>query len=140
MKQFAVDIDITMSKRIYIDAENEDEAREKVEQKMEENPYEQARDFMSFVDYDITDVNEETEAKSRIKKAIEYIRENMDEDDMAILKASMNKCYKQHLIPDEDVVDCDRVIELLDEYGEENELDERWWEEDTELSDILSEL
>lgn len=140
MKQFAVDIDITMSKRIYIDAENEDEAREKVEQKMEENPYEQARDFASFVDYDITDVNEETEAKSRIKKAIEYIRENMDEDDMAILKASMNKCYKQHLIPDEDVVDCDRVIELLDEYGEENELDERWWEEDTELSDILSEL
>lgn len=140
MKQFAVDIDITMSKRIYIDAENEDEAREKVEQKMEENPYEQARDFMSFVDYDITDVNEETEAKSRIKKAIEYIRENMDEDDMAILKASMNKCYKQHLIPDEDVVDCDRVIELLDEYGEENELDERWWEEDTELSDILAEL
>lgn len=140
MKQFAVDIDITMSKRIYIDAENEDDAREKVEQKMEENPYEQARDFTSFVDYDITDVNEETEAKSRIKKAIEYIRENMDEDDMAILKASMNKCYKQHLIPDEDVVDCDRVIELLDEYGEENELDERWWEEDTELSDILAEL
>ena len=82
----------------------------------------------------------ETEAKSRIKKAIEYIRENMDEDDMAILKASMNKCYKQHLIPDEDVMDCDRVIELLDEYGEENELDERWWEEDTELSDILAEL
>ena len=140
MKQFAVDIDITMSKRIYIDAENEDEAREKVEQKMEENPYEQARDFDAFVDYDITDVNEETEAKSRIKKAIEYIRKNMDEDDMAILKASMNKCYKQHLIPDEDVMDCDRVIELLDEYGEENELDERWWEEETELSDILAEL
>ena len=140
MKQFAVDIDITMSKRIYIDAENEDEAREKVEQKMEENPYEQARDFDAFVDYDITDVNEETEAKSRIKKAIEYIRKNMDEDDMAILKASMNKCYKQHLIPDEDVMDCDRVIELLGEYGEENELDERWWEEETELSDILAEL
>ena len=140
MKQFAVDIDITMSKRIYIDAENEDEAREKVEPKMDENPYEQARDFDAFVDYDITDVNEETEAKSRIKKAIEYIRKNMDEDDMAILKASMNKCYKQHLIPDEDVMDCDRVIELLGEYGEENELDERWWEEETELSDILAEL
>ena len=64
----------------------------------------------------------------------------MSEEDMAILQAQISKSYNMHLIPDENVVDCERVIELLEEYGEENELDERWWEEECEIDEILCEL
>jgi len=75
-------------------------------------------------------------AKTTIDKAIDYIRENMDEDDMAIFKAEMNKCYKMHLVPDDNVMNCDHIIDLLDEYGQDNELHEGWWE-DYEMSGIL---
>ena len=79
-------------------------------------------------------------AKTRLQKAIDYVRENMDEDDMAILQAEMNKCYKMHLIPTEDVMDCSSVADLLDEYGEEHDLPERWWEEYAEMDEILVKL
>jgi uncharacterized protein YqgQ len=64
----------------------------------------------------------------------------MDEDDMAILKAEMNQCYKAHLIPAEDVMDCEKVVDLLNEYGEENDMEERWWESECEIDEILCEL
>lgn len=78
-------------------------------------------------------------AKKTIDKAIDYIRDNIDEDDMAILKAEMNKCYKAHIIPDDNVMNCDCIIDLLDEYGQDNDLPEGWWE-DYEMSDILVNL
>ena len=78
-------------------------------------------------------------AKNILKGAIDYIRKNMDEDDLAILRAEMNKCYNMHLIPDDNVMDCNRVIDMLDEYGEENDLVEGWWE-NYEMSDILEKL
>lgn len=79
-------------------------------------------------------------AKSRLKKAIDYVKSNMDEDDMAILQAEMNKCYKMHLIPSENVMDCSKVIDLLEEYGDENDLPEGWWEEYGDIEDILVKL
>lgn len=75
-----------------------------------------------------------------VDKAIDYVRDNMDEDDMAILKAKMNQCYKSHLIPSEIVTDCSKVVELLDEYGQENDMPERWWESECEIDEILCEL
>lgn len=74
----------------------------------------------------------------RQKEALKYVRENMDADDMAILQAEINKSYKQHLVPDEHTVDCDNLIDLLEEYGEENGLPGDWWEEYGEISDWLT--
>lgn len=75
-----------------------------------------------------------------IKKAVQYVRDNMDEDDMAILKAEMTKCYNMHLIPSENAVDCSSVIDLLEEYGEDNDLPEGWWESECEIDEILAKL
>ncbi len=83
---------------------------------------------------------EEQENKTELDKALDYVRENMDEDDMAILHAEMNKCYKMHLIPDSDTMDCTKVIDLLEEYGDDNELPEGWWEEYGDIDDILLKL
>lgn len=74
--------------------------------------------------------------KQELKKALDYVREQMDEDDLAILHAEINKCYNQHLVPTFTLVDADQVIELMGEYGEENDLPEDWWE-DYDDDDIL---
>ena len=79
-------------------------------------------------------------AKSRMQKAIDYVRENMDEDDMAILQAEVNKSYKMHLVPSENTVDCDKLIDLLEEYGEDNDLPEGWWMEEGDIDDWLVKL
>lgn len=58
MKKFEVDVDITMSKRIYVDAENEQQAREIVEEKMKYPHYYYTK-ADAYVKHEITDVNEE---------------------------------------------------------------------------------
>lgn len=57
MKQFAVDIDITMSKRIYVDAESEEQARALAEEKMKD-PYYYTK-AGAYVSHEIIDINEE---------------------------------------------------------------------------------
>ena len=58
MKHYEVDVDITMSKRIYVDAENEQQAREIVEEKMKYPHYYYTK-ADAYVGHEITDVNEE---------------------------------------------------------------------------------
>ena len=59
MKHFEVDVDITMSKRISVEAESEEHAKAIVNGWMKYNPYEFAHSFDAYVKHEITDVNEE---------------------------------------------------------------------------------
>ena len=58
-KIFIVDVDFTMSKRIEIGAESEEQAKSIFESKMRENPYAYACRFDAFVGHKVIDVNEE---------------------------------------------------------------------------------
>lgn len=58
-KQYRVSVDITMSKDIYVDAENEEEAKKKAEKDVEKNPYYYAGSADSFVNCEVTDIMEE---------------------------------------------------------------------------------
>lgn len=58
MKEYAIDIDITVSKRIYVDAENEEQAKEIVRDKMKYPHYYYTK-ADACVGYEITDINEE---------------------------------------------------------------------------------
>ena len=60
-KQYRVSVDITMSKDIYVDAENEEEAKKMVEESVEENSYYYAGSADSFVNCEVTDIMEEEE-------------------------------------------------------------------------------
>ena len=60
MKNFIVDIDITMSKRVQVcNVENEEQAIAAIRQNFSDNPYDIARNFDAYVGYKIIDVNEE---------------------------------------------------------------------------------
>lgn len=59
MKNFIIDVDFTMSKRIQVEAENEERAKAIVNGWIKYNPYEFAHNFDAYVTHEITDVNEE---------------------------------------------------------------------------------
>jgi hypothetical protein len=75
-----------------------------------------------------------------LREGIKYVLDNIDEDDLAMLKAEMNRCWKMHVVPTESTVDCDVVIDLLEEYGQEHDLPERWWEQYCEIDEIICKL
>ena len=58
MEEFTVDVDITVSKRIYVEAENEKEARAKVEEMMKYPHYYYTK-ADAYVCHEITDVCED---------------------------------------------------------------------------------
>lgn len=60
-KFFTIDFDLTMSGSVEIMAENREEAERKFREHIKDNPYNYARKVENFVDYDITDINEEEE-------------------------------------------------------------------------------
>lgn len=132
MKQFAIDVDFRVTKRIYVDAKTAEEAEKMVKDRLTDNPYTDSMNPDSVADFDILEVSEceqEDDVDQTLKEAIDYVREQIDEDDLSIIHAQINKCYKQHLVPTFGLVDCDSVLSLLEEYGEEHELSEGWWED-----------
>ena len=85
------------------------------------------------------EINKQLKGYSKeYRKGIAYVMENLDEDDKAIIHAECNKAYKQHLIPDSNIVDDSKITDLLEEYGEENDLCDGWYEEEYDASEILS--
>lgn len=58
MKSFTVDVDITVSKRIYVDAKNEEEAKAKAEVLMKYPHYYYTK-ADAYVSHEITDVYED---------------------------------------------------------------------------------
>ena len=57
-KNFCVSVDITMSKNLYVEAENEEEAKAKVEEMMK-YPYYYYTKADAYVGHEITDVYED---------------------------------------------------------------------------------
>ena len=142
MKQFVVYVDFHVSKGIEVSAESAEQAEQLVKAKCDENPYQYCINPDSCLGHEVTEVSEceEDDNPTDLQKAIQYVKDNMDEDDMAILKAEMNLCWKSHIVPDEDTVECGKVIDLLEEYGQDNDLPEGWWMSEAEMADILCEL
>ena len=146
MKQYDVSMTMTVEFTVAVEAENEEQAEKIAMDKADNNEAYYLKNYNSVWSREVNEVMEsepepEPETgKNHFHKAVEYIRQNMDVDDMAILQAKMNQCYKAHLVPSEDAMDCDNVIELLEEYGLENDLEECWWEDEFDISDFLTEL
>ena len=59
MKNFIIDVDFVMSKRIQVEAESEEQAKATFERLLKEYPYDYARNFDAFVGHKIIDANEE---------------------------------------------------------------------------------
>lgn len=144
MKRFNVDVDITMSCRIEVDAESEEQAKTIAQNWIGDDPWYYVRDG-HYIKHEFEEVSEceddpLTEYSEDYRKGIAYVMKELDEDDKAIIRAECNKAYKMHLVPNGDVVDDSKIIDLLEEYGQDHDLPEGWHEEEYDSSEILTML
>lgn len=141
-KQFAIDVDFRVTKRIYVDADTEEQAEQKAKEMLDNNPYEYCTRPDSCADYEICEVNEceEEITTDPLKPALDYVREQMAEEDLAVIRAQVDRNYRNHMAPSDYVTDDAKVIDLLEEYGQDNDLPEGWWENEGDIDDILLKL
>ena len=94
---------------------------------------------------EITETNEEVSECSNdpladysedYRKGIAYVKEQMDEEDLTILRAQVSKNYKQHNAPATGIDD-HRIIDLLEEYGEDHDLPEGWYLDEYDADDVM---
>lgn len=76
--------------------------------------------------------------RSYYRKGVAYVMENLDEDDKAVIRAKCNKSYSQHLVPNGSIVDDSPIIDLLEEYGQNEGLPEGWYLDEYDASVILA--
>ena len=58
MKNYILDVDFVMSKRIQVEAESEEQAKSTFERLLREDPYDYARNFNAFVGHKVIDITE----------------------------------------------------------------------------------
>ena len=82
----------------------------------------------------------EPEEKTVINKAIDYVREQLEPDELAEIRAQIDRSYRYHMNPSDCVTNDAKVIDLLEEYGFDNDLPEGWWENEGDIDDWLLKL
>ena len=144
MKQYRVFIDITVTKTFSVSAESEEQAKEEALRQCRERSDYYARDNDGVVDVSVTDCEEDQEpdegsCNKAMKPALDYVRSQLDPWRLEEYRATINSAYEYHTTPTA-YADFDHIRDLLEEYGEENELPEGWWENEGDLDDWLYEL
>ena len=140
MKHFEVDVDITMSCRIEVDAESEDQAKTIVANWIGDDPWHYVKDG-HYMSHEFEAVNETGESEPDPKKpALDYVREQLEQDELDEIRAQIDRSYRYHMTPSDCVTNDSKVIDLLEEWGEDNDLPEGWWEEYGDIDDWLLKL
>jgi antitoxin component of RelBE/YafQ-DinJ toxin-antitoxin module len=140
-KQFAIDVDFRVTKRIYVDAETAEQAEQMVEERCKANPYQYTSNIDACTDYSIIEVSEcedDTDADP-LKPALDYVCEQLGTERTVAIRMQVTYNMK-HRMPVNTGIDDAHVIDLLEEYGQDNDLPEGWWENEGDIDDILLEL
>ncbi len=88
------------------------------------------------------DGEEETDdddTPEEMREALDYIRGELDEDELMIIKSRVSYNLN-HRLPAASQVNDSKIIDLLEEYGENEDLPEGWWEEYGDIEDVLMKL
>lgn len=70
------------------------------------------------------------------RKGIAYVKEQMEDFEKDIIRAKVNKNYKQHNAPATGIDDS-KIIDLLEEYGEDHDLPEGWYLDEYDADDVM---
>ena len=141
MKNYEVRMTMLVAVTVSVEAENA-EAAEKLA--MEKTGNEEAyylSHYDSVWEREVVEVNEcEPDEEDSMTEALDYVRGELDRaDELLIYKATVSKNL-DHRLPAATGLDDGKIIDLLEEYGEDNDLPEGWWEEYGDIDDILMKL
>ena len=124
---------------VNVEAENA-EAAEKLA--MEKTGNEEAyylHHYDSVWEREVVEVNEDVIERTALDDGLDYVREQLDEDELLVYKATVTKNLN-HRMPATEGLDDAKVIDLLEEYGADNDLDEGWWETYGDIEDVFMQL
>ena len=135
-----MDVDITMSCRIEVDAESEEQAKTIVGNWIGDDPWHFVKDG-HYIKHEFEEVSEcsddqLTEYSEYYRKGIAYVKEQMDDFEKDIIRAEVNRNYAQHNAPSTGLDDS-KIIDLLEEYGEDHELPEGWYLDEYDADDVM---
>lgn len=141
MKNYEVRMTMLVAVTVSVEAENE-EAAEKLA--MEKTGNEEAyylSHYDSVWEREVVEVNEcEPDEEDSMTEALAYVREQLEQDELDEIKAQIDRSYRYHMNPSDCCAFSSRVEELLEEYGEDNDLPEGWWMYEGDIDDWLLKL
>lgn len=142
MKQYRVFIDITVTKTFSMKAESEEQAKEEALRMCRERSDYYARDNDGVIDVSVSDCEEDPEPEKTggMAAGLAYLREQLEQDEIDEIRAQIDRSYRYHMMPSDCVTNDSKVIDLLEEYGEDNDLPEGWWENEGDIDDWLLKL
>lgn len=142
-KKYEVYMDLTITVTIDVHADNEEQAKKIAIEGLDANESYFISKYDSLIEREVTDVHESEDddddlGSEELKEAMVYVRQELGEDRLAVIRAQATVCMEQRRPVD---TDCnDEVHDLLEEWGEEHDLCEEWWSESIELEDIIARL
>ena len=141
MKNYEVRMTMLVAVTVSVEAENA-EAAEKLA--MEKTGNEEAyylSHYDSVWEREVVEVNEcEPDEEDSMTEALAYVREQLEQDELDEIKAQIDRSYRYHMNPSDCCAFSSRVEELLEEYGEDNDLPEGWWMYEGDIDDWLLKL
>lgn len=98
------------------------------------------KDISDEWDADDEDGGEEPEEPDGMAEGLTYLREHLAQDEIDEIRAQIDRSYRYHMNPSDCCAFNSRVEELLEEYGEDNDLPEGWWMYEGDIDDWLLKL
>lgn len=147
MKNYEVRMTMLVAVTVNVEAENAEVAEKLAMEKTGNEEAYYLHHYDSVWEREVTEVNEcePTDTRTVIDKAIDYVRQQLEPDELAEIRAQVDRSYRYHMMPSDCVTSTDRVIELLGEYGKDYEdvsedNAEDWWSPHIDIDDLLIRL
>lgn len=140
MKNYEVRMTMLVAVTVNVEADNA-EAAEKLA--MEKTGREEAyylSHYDSVWEREVVEVNEDVIERTALDDGLDYVREQLEQDELDEIRAQIDRSYRYHMTPSDCVTNDSKVIDLLEEWGEDNDLPEGWWEEYGDIDDWLLKL
>ena len=140
MKNYEVRMTMLVAVTVSVEAENAEAAEKLALEKTGREELYYLSKYDSVWEREVIEVNEEEESeRTDLEAALDYVRCEMDADELIYYWAMVSRNLN-HRHPASGGLDDGKVIDLLEEYGADNDLPEGWWEEYGDIDDWLMKL
>ena len=142
MKQYEVRMTMLVAVTVSVEAENAEAAEKLAMEKTGNDEAYYLHQYDSVWEREVVGVNEcePEEERTALDDGLDYVREQLDCVTIDIVRGIVIHNMEHRLPADTAVMYDGKIIDLLEEYGADNDLPEGWWENEGDLDDWLYEL